>query len=63
MREWEDKLRPELEAEIERKQKIFEEESRNFNIIKDQKNREYTEIESKAKIDKRRADEDAIKKV
>jgi hypothetical protein len=60
MKEWEDKIRPELEAEIERKQKIFEDESRKFNAIKDQKNQEYKEIESKAKIDKRRTDADAV---
>jgi hypothetical protein len=53
---WLEKEKPDLEAEIERKQKEFQDESRKYDAVHQQKNKEYKEIESKARVEKSRAE-------
>ena len=53
---WINQEKPELEAEIERKEKEFQDESRKYDSVHKQKNNEYKEIESKARVEKSRAD-------
>lgn len=59
---WLSNEKPDLEAELERKEKEFQEESRKYDLVHQQKNKEYKEIESKARVEKSRAEQDAIKK-
>ena len=53
---WLSNEKPDLEAELERKEKEFQEESRKYDLVHQQKNKEYKEIESKARVEKSRAE-------
>ena len=56
MDEWYDKIKPELEQEIERKQKILEAERQRFSAVKSQKKQEYRDIERAADKEQRKAE-------